>query len=712
MVTSGRTQITFKLRQIFAISSRTPLNTGTGGGYTAIMWKTARDSVCLLCRSGVAARPRVAADLESRRIWTEQRAAFASIRGGRGGGRDGDRDRRPSRMVLSDRVARGPSSGDRIGAGADRRSGGSSSTRPRDQVDGPFGGMNRTTANIRPRPNERNTAAGGDREGREGGGRDRKDGKGGRREPRNFKALKMQRALTSIGYNERTKIKEKMQTIENFDQFPLLPVVKEAIKDYFGKGKEEEIEVADIKPSPVQKLAIPALLGQPLIKSKAVPKKAKPDNGREEFLLAAETGSGKTLAYLIPTINALKEADIDNPLVQAYNERLAEGKARRGDEPVSKWIEKFEPHPETARPRVVVLVPTAELVSQVTGAAKSLAHVAKIKVRPISSTFSPAKIQRNMYTHMGVDLIVATPHLLASMASSDPNILSRVTHLVIDEADSLLDRSFSPETTQIIDRSMPSLKQLILCSATIPRRLDSYLAERYPNTHRITTPNLHAIPRRVQLGVIDVTKDPYRNNKNLACADAIWSIGKEAAAKEQGLGHEGGAKPGEERFIDIKRIMVFVNEREKTQEVAEYLQSKGIDAVALHRDSPDHRQAEVLAHFTSSERMKLPVPTVAEVASETARTGEGRTPGLGKRQLLNTKVIVATDIASRGIDTLAVRHVVLYDVPHTTIDFIHRLGRAGRMGRRGRGIVLVGKDDRRDVVAEVKESMFMGQALV
>jgi ATP-dependent RNA helicase MRH4 len=73
---------------------------------------------------------------------------------------------------------------------------------------------------------------------------------------------------------------------------------------------------------------------------------------------------------------------------------------------------------------------------------------------------------------------------------------------------------------------------------------------------------------------------------------------------------------------------------------------------------------------------------------------------------------VATDLASRGIDTLAVRHVVLYDVPHTTIDFIHRLGRAGRMGRRGRGIVLVGKDDRRDVVSEVKESMFMGQALI
>jgi len=506
----------------------------------------------------------------------------------------------------------------------------------------------------------------------------------------------MQQALTTIGYGERSKIKGRMQTVENFDQFPLLPVTKDAIKEFLGKGKGPEIDVADIKPTPVQRLAIPALLGQPLIKQRFPPKKSQ-SNGRQEFLLAAETGSGKTLAYLLPAINALKEAGDADPAIQAYNERLAQEKIHRGDVPVSKWIEKFEPHPETARPRVVVLVPTAELVAQVTTTAKALSHVAKIKVRPISSNFSAEKIQRNIYSNMGVDLVVATPHLLASMANSDPNILSRVTHLVIDEADSLLDRSFSPETTKIIDRSMPSLQQLILCSATIPRRLDNYLAERFPNIHRITTPNLHAIPRRVQLGVIDVTKAPYSNNKNLACADAIWSIGKDAAANDSGYG-----EADSDRFIDVKRIMVFVNEREKTQEVAEYLQSKGIDAIALHRDSPDHRQAEMLAAFTSAEPMRL------------AAAPPDAAPAVGglRRKLPNTKVMVATDIASRGIDTLAVRHVVLYDVPHTTIDFIHRLGRAGRMGRRGRGIVLVGKDDKRDVVAEVKESMFMGQALV
>lgn len=82
------------------------------------------------------------------------------------------------------------------------------------------------------------------------------------------------------------------------------------------------------------------------------------------------------------------------------------------------------------------------------------------------------------------------------------------------------------------------------------------------------------------------------------------------------------------------------------------------------------------------------------------------------KRLPNTKVMVTTDLGSRGIDTLPVRTVILYHVPHTTIDFIHRLGRVGRMGKRGRGIVLVGKKDRKDVVREVREAMFRGQALI
>ncbi|KAI1402240.1 P-loop containing nucleoside triphosphate hydrolase protein [Hypoxylon fuscum] len=569
----------------------------------------------------------------------------------------------PSRMVLSDRVGRPPN----------RDAQDRSDKRPRRRSEGPFGGMNQTVAPIR-EPGSRNMFRAS--EGRGGGGKN-----GGKKDERRTKAMKMQNSLATISYGHRTRTKASMTEVESFEKFDLLPSIREAISQDVLKG------MVDIRPTPIQRLAIPVLLGQDTGRRSS---RAKYDKGRQEVLLAAETGSGKTLAYLLPVVDALKKAEAADPAIATYREYFTK-QMEAMKEPGYTGPREFDPHPTAARPKAVVLVPTAELVDQIGSVAKTLSHVVKFKASLFSANISAKVINSTMYSPSGIDLVVATPHLLSSMADSDPNILSRVTHLVVDEADSLFDRSFSPETTAILDRALPSMKQLILCSATIPKRLDNYLGTQFPDMVRLTTPNLHAIPRRVQLGVIDVSKDPYRNNKNLACADAIWSIGKDAARHESSV-------PGE---IDIKRIMVFVNEREKTQEVADFLVSKGIDAVALHRDTSEQRQSEMLDSFTTTEPMK------AVVEASTVPP-----PGKGRRSLPNTKVIVATDLASRGIDTLAVRHVILYDVPHTTIDFIHRLGRAGRMGRRGRGVVLVGKDDRRDIVAEVRESMFMGQALI
>ena len=488
--------------------------------------------------------------------------------------------------------------------------------------------------------------------------------------------MKMQGALATIPYGHRTRTKESMSVIETFGQLELLPSVKQAISEEILKG------MVDLKPTPIQKLAIPALLGQETSRRS----RTRDRSARKEFLLAAETGSGKTLAYLLPVVDDIKRAEDADPDIAAYREYFTK-QMEEMKKPDYTGPREFDPHPTMARPKAIVLVPSAELVDQVGSIAKSLSHAVKFKSARFSANVSAKVTYRDMYAPGGIDLIVSTPHLLASMAESDPNILSRVRSLVVDEADSLFDRNFAPVTTSILDRALPSLKNLVLCSATITKRLDNYIATQFPEMVRLTTPNLHAIPRRVQLGVIDVTKDPYRDNKNLACADAIWTIGRDGAKHESAVAGE----------VDVKRVMVFVNEREKTQEVADFLNSKGIDAVALHRDTSEQRQSEMLTTFTSNEPLKTSNPIAANVKG---------------RRLDNTKVIVATDLASRGIDTLPVRNVILYDVPHTTIDFIHRLGRAGRMGRRGRGVVLVGRQDRRDIVAEVRESMYMGQALI
>ncbi|GAM88881.1 hypothetical protein ANO11243_069150 [Dothideomycetidae sp. 11243] len=581
--------------------------------------------------------------------------------------------RQPSRMVLSPKVAQPPP-----------RSDSKSGKRPsRD----PFGNMNVTRAKVDLR--QPGSASGK----RAFKGSDSVLGKGkGKSRPRTdaqpFKALKMQRALSPVSYGRRSEVKDSIANHDSFDRFGLLPIIKESIGPEALRGRSDPV------PSPIQRLAIPALLG-----TTKEYRQAAASNTMQQFLLAAETGSGKTLAYLLPVIDALKRGEAKAKESTALSERSSRKTAVKDALFELHPPEVKEADPSSGRPAVVVLVPTAELVDQVGAVIKSLSHTVKFRTALLSANYSGQVIRNRLFSPAGVDVVVSTPHLLSSIIESDPYVVARVTHLIIDEADSLLDRSFSDTTKAILERATPSLKQLILCSATIPRNLDGFLRKHFPDLIRLTTPNLHAIPRRVQLSVVDIEGDPYKSNRNLACADTIYNMGREAAGSSDGSADR------------VMRLIVFVNERETTEEVAQFLRSKGIDALALNRDATDRHTSDVLAEFTGA-------PTVTRTKSKetAASTGQwtvpSRTRRPGERHLDNVKALVMTDIGSRGIDTLEVRNVILYDVPHTSIDFIHRLGRVGRMGRRGRGYVLVGRGDRKDIVKEVRTGMFMGKALI
>ncbi|EEH49129.2 ATP-dependent RNA helicase MRH4, mitochondrial [Paracoccidioides brasiliensis Pb18] len=651
-------------------------------------------SVCLLGEMGAAAWGRTPS---VRLLWQSIRFASSSrlMR------------RKPARMALSRDVAKPSSDPSRQLKKAP----------PQSFRNNPFGGMNQTRARLTNRPASRSEAE-LKRSSLDGNG---KDSLYKSKEGSNFRALKMQVVLSPIPYSRRNRIKEKIASVTSFDQFQLLPQVRDAVY------RNAFPNLTEVSPTPIQRVAIPALLRPPIESEKNNTAKKKTSEGSEEdmemfnfdqFLLAAETGTGKTLAYLLPVINWIKRAE----MVEKETEMM-ENEKKQKEEVEKKKENLFEldapevvtkEHSNVARPRAVILVPTAELVEQVGKLAKQLSHTVKYRSAMISSAYTPRRITNNLFKPAGIDILISTPHLLTSIARTNPYILSRVTHLVVDEADSLFDKSFSPLTSSIVERTAPSLQQMILCSATIPRSLDTLLKTKFPKMKRLITPNLHAIPRRVQLGVIDVDKDPYRGNKKLACADIIWSIGKAGETRDFEEAYPASL------FPESKHIIVFVNERETTEEVTQFLNEKGIHAVALSRDTPDQRKDEILEEFTHAR----PPPTPKEVKDAQqnkkswfsdsvpfVRDQDPRVLG-PQKWLRDTKVLVTTDLASRGIDTVAVRNVVLYDVPHTTIDFIHRLGRTGRMGRRGRGIVLVSKKDRKDVVKEVREAMFMGQALI
>ncbi|KIW49811.1 hypothetical protein PV05_11456 [Exophiala xenobiotica] len=639
--------------------------------------------------------------------WQTQRTMASAMR----------QRRKPSRMTLSPDVSR---------SGSERRAA------KRDDA-GPFAGMNQTLARLperrvprqlpsrtrmslrseikkraeRVKPSATND---GDGETATTTSAAAKKSKTDKDERPTFHALKMQQILAPLSYSQRDKLKLKLEQIKSFEELGLMPPVVDAVYT------QVLPHLTEYMPTPVQKLAIPALLSK---KGEYQKQKQADDAPKyDPFLIAAETGSGKTMAYLLPLIHHVKEQEELDRIEQAEKEAR---EAKEKEDREKRLVFEADPseteehtNPSTGRPRALILLPSSELITQVTKVVKSLGHAVKYKSAGISSSNSPTVIRNRLFSPGGIDIVVSSPHLIASIAKKEPSILSRIQYLVMDEADSLFDRSFSETTCDIIDRATPSLKQLILCSATIPNSLDRFIDRRFPQCKRIVTPKLHTIPRRVQLGAIDIDKAPYNGSRDLACADVIWTLGK-AVHEDLNPRHT------------VKHILVFVNEREKAEELARFLASKGIDAAALTRDTTEQRQAEILSTFTSTtpiEGSEKPPSASSKktqhklfndfVPFDSSQVGlaggdEGRRP---TKHLPDTKVLVTTDLGSRGVDTMAVRHVILYDVPHTTIDFVHRLGRMGRMNRRGRGIVLMGRHDRKDIIREVREAMHKGQALI
>ncbi len=532
-----------------------------------------------------------------------------------------------------------------------------------------------------------------------------------------FHALKMQQTLTPLSYGQRNKLKTQMDKVESFEDLGLMPSVVESVYT------QVLPHLTEYTPTAVQRLAIPALLSKKgeYQKQKQTDAEGKPlPNRYKTCLIAAETGSGKTLAYLLPVINAVKQQEeLDHNEQLEREAQEAQEKEERKKNSVFN-PDPFEddntnpPNPSMGRPRALILLPSSELITQVTKTVKQLSHTIKYRSAGISSSNTPTVIRNRLFNPSGIDILISSPHLIASIAKKEPNILSRVHHLIMDEADSLLDRSFAETTCEIIDRAAPSLKQLILCSATIPNSLDKFIDKRFPDCKRIVTPKLHTIPRRVQLGAVDIDRAPLPR-------------GQGPRLRRRDLdARQSRARGPEPQKLSQAHRRIRQRARESRAGRFAFLVAKGIEAVALTRDTTEQRQAEILSSFTSVEKVDgsekpdtSPSPTkklfkdfVPFDRGTTPASLDGKPSSRPSRHLPDVKVLVTTDLGSRGVDTMAVRHVVLYDVPHTTIDFVHRLGRMGRMNRRGRGIVLMGGKDRKDVIREVREAMFRGQALI
>ncbi|CCD26648.1 ATP-dependent RNA helicase NDAI_0I00790 [Naumovozyma dairenensis CBS 421] len=467
-----------------------------------------------------------------------------------------------------------------------------------------------------------------------------------------------------------------IEKITEFEHLKILPAVRAAAKDIIvneslikSMKMSEEIESfrKSIRPSPIQVLTIKKLskdLMAPKLKLNAI---------------AAETGSGKTMAYLIPLMDYLKRQELETPDV-------------------------WNSIKDNAIIRSVILVPTHELVHQVYSTIKNTEDSLNFHTYKWGSGTSHEEFIEKLKSR--IDILVTTPAKLLSLfkirvISRPDKILSQVKFVVLDEADTLLDRSWVEDTYHTI-KNMPNTNHLIFCSATIPNEFNKTLERLFPTVTSISTPRLHKLPQSLNFKIINASLNPFKGSKMKVLAQILYAIMHD------------GTEPGLE-----KRCIVFVNEKKHVPKVVELLNSKyGHHSVGLTgSDSAEERLQKLKVFINSPKQLTNESAQQSDVQNEmvdqenhpsmeTNHTNEVKIPNsniildtsmdnaqedhtVTLSDALPIRVLVTTDLMARGLNFQGIKNIILYDVPKTSIDLVHRVGRTSRMKQRGRVFMII-----------------------
>jgi ATP-dependent RNA helicase DeaD len=280
---------------------------------------------------------------------------------------------------------------------------------------------------------------------------------------------------------------------------------------------------------------------------------------------------------------------------------------------------------ESDGPAALVLVPTRELAEQVSQAVHRYGRDLNVRVLPV---YGGQPISRQLQVlRRGVDVVVGTPGRILDHIERGTLKLDGVKTVVLDEADEMLDMGFAEDIEAILTET-PAERQTVLFSATMPPRIDA-IARRHLRD-----------PLRIRMG------------RDTTAADALPSVRQSAYLvarpyKTAALG----------RVLDVEAptaAIVFCRTREEVDEVTESLNGRGYRAEALHGGLSQDQRDRVMGRLRGGA----------------------------------TELLVATDVAARGLDVEQLTHVINYNVPSAPEAYVHRIGRVGRAGRTGAAITL------------------------
>ncbi len=276
--------------------------------------------------------------------------------------------------------------------------------------------------------------------------------------------------------------------------------------------------------------------------------------------------------------------------------------------------------PAVGRPRALILAPTRELAMQIRDDAEKLGKYTPCRTVAVYGGIDYDK-QRRLFDDP-VDIVVATPGRLIDFMQQNVISLQDVQVLVIDEADRMLDMGFIPDVRRIVYKTPPKeQRQTLLFSATLDDEVMRLAAAWMVDPGKIEIEPDHAATELVDQQVFLVTdKEKFPLLYNLLKA-------------ETGVGS----------------VLIFTNRRDQTERLADALYRYGIDCEILSGAVAQNKRQRILADFK-----------------------EGR-----------CKIVVATDVAGRGIHVDDITHVVNFNIPERPDDYVHRIGRTGRAGKKG-----------------------------